>query len=81
MRPVRDPLRSLIFSAADRAVRDVFIDGQAVVRDRTVLTLDRAAALEQLQEGQARMEATVPDTDYAGRSSLEISPLTLPLRT
>lgn len=81
MRPIRDPLRSLIFSAADRAIRDVFIDGQVVVRNRQVLTLDREAALEQLQEAQARMEAIVPDTDYAGRSSLEISPLTLPMRT
>src|SRR5919108_5763009 len=28
MRPVRDPLRSFIFPAADRAVPDVFFDGQ-----------------------------------------------------
>ena len=34
MRPVRDPLRSLIFHAADRAVRDVFVGGEQVVADR-----------------------------------------------
>ena len=80
MQPVRDPLRSLIYSAADRAVRDVFIDGRAVVKDRQVLTLDRTRALAELAEAQARMEADVPETDYAGRTSREISPLTLALR-
>ena len=29
MMPVRDPLRSLVFHAADRAVRDVYVDGAA----------------------------------------------------
>ena len=28
MMPARDPLRSLIFHAADRAVRDVYVDGE-----------------------------------------------------
>ena len=79
MQPVRDPLRSLIFTAADRAVRDVFVDGRQVVRERRVLTLDRRAALHRLCEAQRRLEAGVPDNDYAGRSSLEITPLSLPM--
>jgi 5-methylthioadenosine/S-adenosylhomocysteine deaminase len=41
MRPVRDPLRSFIYHAADRAVRDVFVDGQQVVADRRVLTMNQ----------------------------------------
>ena len=36
--------RLLIFHAADRAVCDVFVDGQNVVADRHVLTLDEAGA-------------------------------------
>jgi hypothetical protein len=27
MRPVHEPLRSLIFVAGDRAIRDVFVEG------------------------------------------------------
>lgn len=77
MMPVRDPLAGLIHSAADRAIRDVYVDGQQVVKDAMVLTLDRQGAAERLAEGQARMESGVPGRDFAGRSSLEISPLTL----
>ncbi|HXJ78569.1 MAG TPA: amidohydrolase family protein [Candidatus Methylomirabilis sp.] len=79
MMPVRDPLRSLIFHAADRAVRDVYVDGQRVVANGRVLTLDRATALERLTEGQRRMEASVPQRDPRGRRSEDITPLSLPL--
>ncbi|WP_395712656.1 hypothetical protein [Reyranella sp.] len=46
MRPVRDPLRSFVFSAADRAVRHVFVDGRQVVKDGTVLTIDSVRAAD-----------------------------------
>jgi cytosine/adenosine deaminase-related metal-dependent hydrolase len=79
MIPVRDPLRSLVFHAAERAVRDVWIDGRRVVADGRVLTLDRAGALERLAAAQVRMEAVVPKRDPRGRTSAEIAPLSLPL--
>ena len=79
MQPARDPLRSLVYTAADRAVRDVFVDGIQVVKSGQVLTLDHADALARLTEAQARMEKDVPNRDGLGRSSLEISPLSLPL--
>ena len=79
MRPARDPLRSLIFHAADRAVRDVYVDGRQVVAAGRVLTLDRAGALARLTEAQRRMEALVPQRDERKRSSAEIAPLSLPV--
>ncbi len=79
MMPTRDPLRSLIYTAADRAVRSVYVDGRQVVADGKVLTLDHRGALERLQEGQQRMLAAVSSHDYAGRGADEIAPLTLPL--
>src|SRR6478735_7888852 len=36
MQPIHDPLRNLIHCAAERAVRDVYVDGRAVVKDRRV---------------------------------------------
>ncbi len=78
MRPVRDPLRSLIFTAADRAVRDVYVGGAQVVRDGRVLTLDPEAALARLDGMRQRAEAGVPERDWAGRSGEELSPLALP---
>ena len=79
MIPGRDPLKALIHSAAERAVKDVYIDGQQVVRDSEVLTLDRLGAAGRLDEGQARMLASAPRRDYAGRSAEEIAPLSLPV--
>lgn len=79
MQPARDPLRSLVYHAADRAVRDVFVDGRQVVAGGKVTTMDQAGAGARLRAAQERMEAQTPNRDYRGRSAAEISPLTLPL--
>jgi cytosine/adenosine deaminase-related metal-dependent hydrolase len=79
MMPVHDPLRSLVFHAADRSVRDVFVDGHQVVAEGRVLTLDQADAAARLQEGQRRMVAAVPGHDYAGRNADQITPPSLPM--
>jgi cytosine/adenosine deaminase-related metal-dependent hydrolase len=79
MQPARDPLRSFVYHAADRAVRDVYVDGRQVVRGGAVLTLDRAGAGERLAAAQVRMMAAVPSRDYKGRTADEITPLSLPL--
>jgi len=79
MRPVRDPLRSLIFGASDRAVRDVFVAGRQVVQAGRVLTIDREGALATLAEEQARMLADCPRHDFAGRTAEAITPMSLPV--
>ena len=78
MMPARDPLRSLIYTAADRAIRDVYIAGTQVVRNGKVLTLDHEAALESLTEAQQRMLSGVRQRDYQGRTADEVIPLSLP---
>ncbi|MGY8935168.1 MAG: amidohydrolase family protein [Alphaproteobacteria bacterium] len=78
MKPGRDPLAALIHSAAERAVKDVYIDGKQVVKNHEVLTLNRIEAAGRLREGQARMESGARQRDFAGRSHEEITPLTLP---
>lgn len=81
MQPARDPLRSLIYTAADRAVHTVFVDGAKVVEAGRVLTLDHAAALAPLTEAQTRMQEAVPRHDWAHRDADEIVPLSLPMMT
>ena len=76
MRPLRDPIRSLVYAAADRAVRTVIVDGETVVENGRVLTLDLEAASVALEEAQRRAEAGVAAQDWAGRSHMAISPLT-----
>jgi cytosine/adenosine deaminase-related metal-dependent hydrolase len=80
MQPARDPLRSLVFHAAERAVRDVYVDGRQVLAQGRVLTLDPAQAAERLGEAQRRMMAAVPQRDFRGRSAEDITPLSLRLK-
>ena len=76
MRPLRDPLRSLIYVAAERAVRDVFVDGRPVVQAGRVLALDLQGALDRLEAAQRRAEAGFTAKDYKARRHDEASPLT-----
>lgn len=75
MMPVREPIRSLVFAACDRAVKDVFVDGNQVVRDGEVTTIDLATALTELQTAQARSMRSIPDLDWGGRSADQLSPM------
>ena len=79
MQPVRDPLRGLMFSALERPVRDVYVDGRQVVRGGEVLTLDHRAAGERLTAGQQKALAGVAERDWAGRGADEAFPLSLPM--
>ena len=80
MLPGREPLRALVYSAKDRAVRDVYVDGRQVVADGKVLTLDYADAAGRLDEAQRRAEVEAPKLDWANRPMDEISPPSLPFR-
>jgi 5-methylthioadenosine/S-adenosylhomocysteine deaminase len=79
MRPLRDPLRSVVFSAADRAVQSVFVDGRQVVAAGEVSTIDRrqnALEMQEVQEGYIR---NTPYADFQKRSVDELAPMSLPL--
>ncbi len=78
MRPAYDPLRSLIYAAADRAIQAVYVDGLKVVDGGRVLTIDYPAAAEALHEAQQRMVLGVRERDWAGRSVGQVSPPTFP---
>ena len=80
MMPSREPLRTLIYSAQDRAVRDVFVDGRQVVADGKVLTLDHGDAAARLDEAQRRAEVEAPKLDWAKRPMDQIAPPSLPIR-
>jgi 5-methylthioadenosine/S-adenosylhomocysteine deaminase len=79
MMPARDPLRSLVFHAADRAVKAVYVAGEKVVADGEVLGLDHQGAGERLIEAQQRMMATSTSRDYRRRTTDQLTPLSLPV--
>jgi cytosine/adenosine deaminase-related metal-dependent hydrolase len=76
MRPARDPWRSLLYAAGDRAVHSVFVDGQKVVEAGRLLTMDYEQAAAHLHEAQKRVMAEVPSRDWAHRGVDQISPPT-----
>ena len=63
MRPGIDPLRSLVFTAADRAVRDVYVDGRRIYADHRPTGFDAAAASAELTEALATKIAEISGLD------------------
>ncbi|MGB3315010.1 MAG: amidohydrolase family protein [Albidovulum sp.] len=79
MLPLSDPLTSLIHQAADRAVRDVFVDGQQVVDASVVLPIDVGAASRALNKARDGMARRAVGNDPKHRPLHEIAPLPLPV--
>jgi cytosine/adenosine deaminase-related metal-dependent hydrolase len=77
LQPLYDPLRSLVFSGLNRPVTDSWVDGRRLMRDRTVLSIDLAAAIEGLNTGQRRMLDRLPEHDPRGREAAQMFPLSL----
>lgn len=80
MQPLRDPLKSLVFSGLERPIRDVFVDGRQVVADGEVTTIDLAAVIGAMNTGQAEALTRVGEGDYKRRPAEEIFPMTLEIR-
>jgi cytosine/adenosine deaminase-related metal-dependent hydrolase len=76
MQPGYDPLRSLIYAAAERAVKHVFVAGAQVVKDGKVLTMDYAQAAAAVGQCQTRRIAGVASRDWAGRGIEDLAPPT-----
>lgn len=79
MQPIHDPLRSLVHCAAERAVRDVYVDGAPVVRDGRVVNLDYEGAVRELQDAQERAKRRAEKVDPQARSLAELAAYSLPL--
>jgi 5-methylthioadenosine/S-adenosylhomocysteine deaminase len=79
MSPPRDPLRSLVFHAADRAVKRVYVEGRCILADGKPVLLDTSEAAGILAESQARMLRNAGQNDYRQRGGEEIAPLSLPM--
>lgn len=81
MRPCRDPLRSFIFGAGDRAVRDVYVEGRQVLADGEHTTIDLDRTMAEVDAAHKTAMADVQKRDWKGRTAEEISPLSLPIRS
>ena len=74
MQPDYEPIRSLVYSANDRAIRDVYVDGRQVVRDGAVLDFEIGEDIEMLRRAQGEAITGAPGNDWAGRRLDQLSP-------
>ena len=79
MQPVYDPLRSLIFTAADRAVRDVFVNGVQRVDKGRVVSIDMEAAAREVSSTQQAFLPGASGRHWAKKPLDEIAPRSLPM--
>lgn len=79
MQPVHDPLRNLLHCAAERAVRDVYVDGRPVVKNHRVANLDYDGAVRELQAAQERACRQAEKDDPRGRTIDKLAPRSLPM--
>lgn len=80
MQPLRDPIRSLLYSAGDRAVKDVYVHGERVVSDGEVARVDIETTAAKLNEFQQITISGVRQRDWAGRAIDELTPMSLSVR-
>ena len=73
--PMRKPLRSLPSVAAERAVRDVYVDGRLVVKNGHCITIDLDAELTALEAAQMRFKERIRENDFANRTAEELAPM------
>ncbi|MBB3020017.1 cytosine/adenosine deaminase-related metal-dependent hydrolase [Microvirga lupini] len=79
MQPVHDPLRNLIHCAAERAIRDVYVDGRSVVKGHRIVNLDYEGAVRELQDAQKHACRRAEKGDPQGRPLSVLAPYSLPL--
>ncbi len=81
MQPDYEPLRSLVYSANDRAIRDVYVDGVRLVADGKLVAFDIEEDIEMLRRAQREVIANAPARDWACRSIETMSPRVFPIRS
>jgi 5-methylthioadenosine/S-adenosylhomocysteine deaminase len=57
--PMYDPVSHLVYATGGHDVRDVIVHGKVLMRDRRVITLDRAAVLAAARAMQQKVRASV----------------------
>lgn len=80
MQPDYEPIRSLVYSANDRAIRHVYVDGRQVVKDGEVLDFDVSEDIQLLRRAQGEAIKGAPGHDWAGRRLDELSPRVFAIR-
>jgi 5-methylthioadenosine/S-adenosylhomocysteine deaminase len=74
MTPLRDPVRNIVYNAQAEDIRHVMIDGEMVMRDRSLLNVDEAQVTADLQAAGETMWSRLPEGDWNHRTVDQLSP-------
>lgn len=74
MRPVYDPIRSLVYSSGERAVRETWVDGQRIVKDGKCLTFNVEEAIDEVEAAQRASVTQIQKWDWNGRPAEVLMP-------
>src|SRR5262249_49078099 len=78
MTPLRDPIKNIVYNAADEDIDRVYVGGRLVVDGGRELAANEKAILDALQAGGDRMWPRMAKHDWADRSADQPSPPTYP---
>jgi cytosine/adenosine deaminase-related metal-dependent hydrolase len=79
MRPMRDPIKNIIYYGGTRSIDMVFVDGKVLVEGGKVLEVDEYALGDRVQAAADRALARVSERDWAGRTHEQMAPLSFSL--
>ncbi len=74
MTPLRDPVRNIVYNAQHEDIRHVMIDGELVMRDGTLASIDEAQVAADLQAAGESMWSRLPEGDWNNRTVDQLSP-------
>jgi cytosine/adenosine deaminase-related metal-dependent hydrolase len=72
--PCRDPVKGLVNNATRADVRYVIVNGEMVVDDGVLLTVDEAKLVQEVQRATEAIWDRIPENHYLGLGSDEVSP-------
>jgi cytosine/adenosine deaminase-related metal-dependent hydrolase len=75
MRPLRDPIKNVVYYGGSRSVETVIVDGRTLVRDGQLVGVDTRALGERVQAAAERALAHVHERDWARRTHEQMAPL------
>ncbi|MDL2264111.1 amidohydrolase family protein [Synergistaceae bacterium OttesenSCG-928-I11] len=79
MRPLRDPIKALVYCGQSANINKVFVDGNLLVDGNKVVGVDEEALGMEIQRAAEGMYSRVKDKDWAGRTHEELSPMSFPV--
>jgi 5-methylthioadenosine/S-adenosylhomocysteine deaminase len=79
MVPVRDPIRNLVNCAQRSDVQTVIVNGEIIVDEGSLLTIDEEKLVEEVQKTTEGIWDRIPENHYLNLTADEVSPQSLKL--